>query len=79
MNDIFQPENLYSFADIQLNQGRVDAFCRQIRNCRSVDEVFLLSEKAHWLLCAFWHGARDQFDYAQVMIQTELDQAQERL
>lgn len=79
MDAMFKPENLYSFADSELSRQRVDAFCCQIRDCRSLESVFLLSEKAHWFLCAFWHGAKDDFSYAQSMIESELDFAQHRL
>lgn len=79
MHPMFTPESLYSFDQQHLNSGRVDSFCQQIRACRTSAELFLLGEKAHWFLCAFWHGARDQFDYAQTMVETALDDAHERL
>lgn len=78
MHPMFEPENLYSFSDRSLNQDQVDTFCRQIQDCRNPDDLFLASQKAHWMLCAFWHGARDQFEYAQVMIRSSLDQAEDR-
>ena len=79
MHTIFLPENQYSFEDAQLNVSRVEAFCRQLEDCKSFDDYFLLGEKAHWMLCAFWHGARGQFEYAQDLIRSALDQAEARL
>lgn len=79
MHPMFLPENMYSFDDVALNQGRVDTFCDQIDDCRNPDDLHLASEKAYWFLCAFWHGARDQFPQAQEQIRSALDRVENRL
>jgi len=72
------PEELYSFSDKALNLDRIRAFCDQIEDCRNPDDFYLASQKAHWLLCAFWHGCRHQFDHAREVISAALDKAESR-
>lgn len=79
MHPMFLPENKYSFDDAELNVRRAEALCLQLDQCETFDVYFLLGQKAHWMLCAFWHGAPGQFDHVENLIRSALDQAEARL
>ncbi|MCY1309909.1 hypothetical protein D9M68_997240 [compost metagenome] len=79
MHPMFLPKNLYSFDDTELNTARVKAFCEQIERARNWDDYELMTQKAHWMLCAYWHAAGNQFDEAQALIREALDAAEDRI
>lgn len=79
MHPMFLPENLYSFADAEQNMRRVEAFVTQLNGVRSYERYEVMTQKAHWFLCAFYHGAKPQFEQAQRMISTALDAAEDRV
>lgn len=79
MHPMFLPENVFSFSDSKLNTARIESICKELNKARTSDEYLLIGQKAHWMLCAFYHGCTTQFEEAQVMIRCALDEAEDRI
>lgn len=79
MHPMFLPVNAYCLEDAKLNRQRIEQLCRQFQFAKNGNDVWLLGQKAYWMLCAFHHGCREQYEEAETLIRAAQDEAEERV
>ncbi|MDU9412724.1 hypothetical protein [Pseudomonas sp. zfem005] len=79
VTELLPDEVLYALDNEAQNNRSIEALCRQLEAARTMEELLHMCKEIHWLLCAFWHGRREQFDEARDRIYHSLDATAARL
>ncbi|MGR3611027.1 MAG: hypothetical protein ACU0BN_19530 [Sulfitobacter sp.] len=73
------PAEIYNMQDTDLNDSRADALLSAVESCRKLEEWNELSQRAYWLLAAFWNGNQVSYANWAGLINDAIDEAMERL
>jgi hypothetical protein len=75
---MIDPAEIYNMQDLELNDSRASALLLAIESCRNLDEWNTLSQRAYWLLAAFWNGRQVSYANWAGLINDAIDEALER-
>lgn len=73
------PAEIYNMQDLELNDSRARALLLAIESCRKLGEWNELTQRAYWLLAAFWNGNQVSYANWAGLINDAIDEALERV
>lgn len=75
---MIDPAEIYNMQDLELNDSRASALLLAIESCRNLDKWNELTQRAYWLLAAFWNGSQVSYANWAGLINDAIDEALER-
>ena len=73
------PAEIYNMQDLELNDSRAIALLRAFGSCRTLGEWNELSQRAYWVLAAFWNGNQVSYANWAGLINDAVEEAMERI
>lgn len=76
---MIEPSETYDLTCAELNDARANSLIMSFWECKDVSTWNELSQRAYWMLCAFWNGNRSSYDNWHGLINDAVDESIERL
>ena len=76
---MIEPSETYDLTCAELNDARANSLIMSFWDCKDVSTWDHLSQRAYWMLCAFWNGNRSSYDNWHGLINDAVDESIERL